>query len=426
MKKSRVLSRRSFLGASAAVAAPMILPSGVLAAHGRPGANDRIVTGHIGVGGMGRHHLGRMREHIGAICDVDKNHLANAVDMVKLNNVPTFTDYRRVLERKDIDAVFIAAPDHWHGVMMVQACEAGKDVYCEKPASTTIEEGQAMIQAARRYGRVVQIGSQGRSQDATYKTCRYIRNGEIGKIRRVECWHEENWKGGDPSKFQDPPAELDWDMWLGPARWRPYNPDYCHFNFRWMLDFGGGFIRDRGAHVMSCLFWFLELDDTGPSRITATGTPRKESVWDTPIGMEVTWEFKHRDLTVVWRQPGEKAADATFGHVYHGDKGTLVFRGGDGGCATEQKVNDYEPPAGGVEVYKSPGHHEDFLKCVKTREKPIMDIEAGHRVATVCNMANIAYRLGRPLDWDPVAERFIGDEEANRMISRPGRGPWHL
>lgn len=421
------MSRRQFLAASAAaVAAPMILPTGVLAAKGRPGANDRIVTGHIGIGGMGSGHLNALRNQAAALCEVDKNHLAKAVDMVG-RKVDTYEDYRRILDRKDIDAVFIAAPDHWHGVMTVHACEAGKDVYCEKPACNTIEEGKAMCRAAERYGRIIQIGSQGRSQDYAYKACRYIKNGQIGDVKRVECWHYENPVGGDPKNNGPAPAELNWDMWLGPARWVPYNPDRVHFNFRWFLEFGGGQIRDRGAHVLSLVSWFLDLDDKGPVRVTATGEPPHSGLWDCPPTMEVTWEFKNPDLTVVWSQPGAMLKPESFGAIYKGAKEDLVVFGGDGGgTTTDRKVIEYEPPADGVQVFKSPGHHENFFDCMRTREKPLMNIWAAHRVASMCILGNLAYRLGRPLEWDAANERFVNDDEANRLLSSPGRGPWHV
>ena len=425
MKRSDKVSRRRFLAASAAAVGPMILPSGVLAAPGRPGANDRIITGHIGVGGMGRHHLGRMRDHVACICDVDEEQASKALESVKLD-VPVYNDYRRVLERTDIDAVFIATPDHWHGVMMVHACEAGKDVYVEKPASKTIEEGQAMVRAANRYGRVVQVGSQGRSTPDAHAACTYIRNGMIGRVERVDCWHTENPAGGDPTKFGPPPAHLDWDKWLGPLRWRPYNPDYCHVNFRWMLDFGGGNIRDRGAHVFSVVSWLLDLDDRDPVRITATGEAPKTGLWDTPPTMEITYEFKDPDLTIVWGQPGNRGADATFGQTYYGTKGKMIFKGGDGGCGAEEHVKQYKPPADGVHVFKSPGHHANFLDCIKTREKTVMNIEAGQKIANMCILGNISYRLGRTLEWDSVAERCVGDDEANRMLANPQRQPWRL
>ena len=193
-----------------------------------------------------------------------------------------------------------------------------------------------------------------------------------------------------------------------------------------MLDFGGGNIRDRGAHVLSVVSWFLDLDDRGPVRVTATGTPPPHGLWDAPPQMEVTYQFKDPDLTIVWAQPGNKAANAAFGQVYHGTKGTAVFKGGDGGCGAEEKVLAHEPPSDGVQVFKSPGHHQNFLDCIKTREKPNMDIAAGHKVAAMCILANIAYRLGRPLEWDPVREEIVGDEQATRMMSNPGRGPWHV
>lgn len=425
MTKKFQQSRRAFLATCAAAVGPLIVPRSVLGMRGRPGANDRIITGHIGLGGQGRFHFKALRDHVGALCDVDEQHLAVAADALG-REVPTFKDYRRLLEQKDLDAVIIASPDHWHGLMTVHACEAGKDVYVEKPSSKTIEEGQAMVRAARRYGRVVQVGSQGRSLPGAHATCTYIRNGEIGPVRRIECWHYENPVGGDPTKNGEPPPHLDWDLWLGPARWVPYNPDRVHFNFRWLLDFGGGQVRDRGAHVLSLVLWFLNIEDKGPFRVTATGEPPHEGLWDCPTTMEVTWEFKDPELTVVWAQPGNKASEHGFGAVYYGEKDTLVVSGGDGGGVFPQKVHEYTPPLDGVRVFKSPGHRPNFFDCIRTRERPIMDIEPAHRVATMCIIANIAYRLGRPLEWDPAQERFVGDEQANRLLGEPGRGPWHL
>jgi len=424
MKKG-VVSRRTFLAQSAAaVAGPLILPTGVLAAPGRPGANDRIVTGHIGIGGMGGGHLNALKDQAGALCDVDQNHLKHAVDVVG-RKIDTYGDYRRILDRKDIDAVVIASPDHWHAVQMVHACEAGKDVYVEKPACNTIAEGQAMVRAAERYGRVVQVGSQGRSTPAAQAACTFIRNGQLGQVQKVECWHYENPVGGTKPD-SDPPPELDWDMWLGPARWVPYNPDRVHFNFRWFLDFGGGNIRDRGAHVFSVVLWCLNLDHTGPVKVAATGEPPHEGIWDCPTKMDVTYEFKNPDVTVTWSQPGVKPVDAQFGAVYTGTKDKLVVIGGDGGCKTEDKAMNYTPPANGEHVFKSPGHRENWFDCIKTREKTLMNIEAAYRVATLCVLGNVSYRLGRALEWDPVKEVVVGDEQANRMLSNPGRGQWHV
>lgn len=428
MTAKRTLTRREMLGRTAgalgAATFPYVITSSALARPGRPGANDRIITGHIGVGGMGGHHLNGLRENAAAVCDVDANHLKHAVEVTGGRATP-YKDFRRLLERKDIDAIVIAAPDHWHGLMTVYACQAGFDVYCEKPASKTIAEGRAMVTAARRYGRVVQIGSQGRSTEAAYYSARYIQNGQLGQVRRVACWHYPNPVGGTKPDC-DPPPTLDWDLWLGPARWVPYNPDRCHFNFRWLLDFGGGQIRDRGAHVFSVVLWCLDPEIAGPVRVEATGNAPREGLWDCPVEMDIRYQFKDPDWELIWSQPGDKAADAGFGAVYYGDKGKLIVTGGDGGCGTEEKARLYEPPAGGKEPFRSPGHWTNFADCIRTRRRPIMDIEAGHRVATLCIIGNIAYRLGRPLQWDAVSERFVGDEEANRWLGNPGRGPWHV
>jgi predicted dehydrogenase len=419
-------SRRDFLKRTSALClglgAPAIFPRGFL---GAASPNERIFTGHIGVGGMGSGHVRSLRDHVGALCDVYEPHLErNAREVGRY--VPLYKDFRELLDQRDLDAVVIATPDHWHGVMTVLACEAGKDVYVQKPASVTIEEGRAMVQAAERHGRVVQVGSQGRSTDAAYKSCRYIQNGMIGRVTEVDCWHYENPEGGTKPD-SDPPPGLDWDLWLGPVRYMPYNEDRCHFNFRWFLELGGGQIRDRGAHVMSVALWIMDSDHIGPATIEATGTPPRLGIWDCPPRMEVKYEFEDPDWTLYWRQPGTRhMPDKGFGARYTGEKGVLLVGGGDGGTFAEPKAAEYEPPSDGVHPYKSPGHEQDWLDCIRTRSKPIMHIEAGHRVATLCILGNISYVLGRKLHWDPVTERCIGDEEANRMLSRPNRAPWRI
>jgi predicted dehydrogenase len=278
------LTRRAFL-AGAAIA-PMILSSGVLAANGRPGANDRIVTGHIGVGGKGSSHIKSIPEHVGALCDVDAHQAEKAAKLLG-RKVPIYSDYRHLLERKDLDAIVIATPDHWHSLMMIHACEAGKDVYVEKPACKYIAEGRAMVDTVKQTKRVVTVGSQGRCHPGAAALRAFLQSGEIGRITRVECWHNDNPIGGDPMKTGSPPPYLDWDMWLGPAAGRAYNPDICLRDFRWVLDLGGGQIRDRGAHVFNLVSWFLGLDRTGPSRITATGQRPMEGMWNCPTNFEV-------------------------------------------------------------------------------------------------------------------------------------------
>ena len=421
----RGMTRRGFLRRSGAVAlgalAPAAFPNGFL---GAASPNEKVVTGHIGVGGMGTGHLNFFRDMAGAVCDVDQNHLQRAAQRIG-RYVPLYKDFRSLLDQKDLDGVVIATPDHWHGVMTVLACEAGKDVYVQKPASLTVDEGRKMVEAAERCGRVVQVGSQGRSTPAAYQSCAYIRNGMIGTVKEVECWHYENPVGG----FQPdsaPPAHLDWDLWLGPARFVPYNVDRVHFNFRWLLDFGGGQIRDRGAHVMSVASFIMGADSTGPTSVEATGTPPEKGLWDCPTQMDIKYEFKDPDWVMYWRQPGVKRDGRGFGAVYKGTKGELVVGGGDGGTFAAEEAKNFEIPSDGFFPYKSPGHEQDWVDCVRSRKKPIMHIESGHRVGTLRILGNISYRLGRKLHWDPVTERCIGDDEANRMLARPNRAPWRI
>jgi len=427
--ESSAFSRRKFL-AGAAITAPMILASGVFGANGRPGANARIVTGHIGVGGKGKGHIRLISENVGALCDVDSEQAGQAAKLVD-RKVPIFTDYRKLLEQKDIDAVVIASPDHWHGLMTVHACQAGKDVYVEKPACKYIQEGRAMVDAARKYERVVQVGSQGRNHPGAAVLHKFLTEGNIGRVTRIVCWHNDNPVGGDPLKTGKAPANLDWDMWLGPAQIRPYNPDYCHRDFRWMLDLGGGQIRDRGAHVFNLVSWFLGLDRTGPARIEASGLVPESGLWNCPTNFRVVYEFDKPELTVEWAQPGERAADFEFGAVYHGTKGKIIVRGGDGRVFLDDQVADFAN-ANGMKFELDKGenagaiHLQNWFDCIKNRKAPSMDMESGHRVASMCILANMAYRLQRPIHWDAKKELCRDDPGANMLLGNPGRGHYRI
>ncbi len=428
-------NRRRFLTHSAAVAGvtlgfPGLLSRGALAAPDPATPNHRIRTGHIGVGGMGSYHLRLLKDQCVAICDVDQRRLAKAGQVVG-PKARLYRDFRELLAQPEVDAVIIATPDHWHAVMTIMACEAGKDVYCEKPACCTIAEGRAMVNAAKRYERIIQIGSQGRSQSAAYFACAYLSNGMIGQVSRVNCWHYANPVGGF-KPYTEPPPELDYDRWLGPLRWKPYNVDGTLGSFRWFIEDGGGQIRDRGAHVMSVVLYLMNADHTGPVRIEASGAPPEKGIYECPPDMEVKYTFTNPDWELHWSQPGETPAEAAdlgnnrYGAKYWGDKGTLVVSGGDGGTDTELKAKRFHAPPGGPKIYRSVEHHQDFFNCVRTREWPIMNIEAAHRVASLCILGNLAWRLGRPLRWDPVAEKFLDDDQANLFLNRPGRHAWHI
>lgn len=440
--KSSLLNRRRFLKSSGlllgagAIGLPQIVSSRVF------GANERLTLGHIGVGGMGGGHLRNMAKrmssgeiNIAAVCDADENRLAAAAKTAGSQADP-YRDYRYVLQRKDIDAVVIATPDHWHAVQMVHAAESGKHVYVEKPACCTIEEGKAMIAAARKNKISVQVGSQGRSQPEAYSAHLYIANGMLGKVRKVTCWHYSSPVDTHPVPDSAPPPDLDWDLWLGPLSWRPYNARYCHGTFRWIMESGGGQIRDRGAHVMSNALYFMNADNTGPVTVEAKGTLPASGLWDTAVDMDVVYEFKNPDWTLVWSQPGEmipyfdeakkkkEGIRDSYGAVYQGDKDKLIVWVGDGQVYTEKKAVDFKKSAGGVDVYRSPGHYEDWFAGIKTGRKTIMNIEAAVATANLTILGNLSLILGRKLQWDARKGEIIGDEEAHRLMSRPQRYPY--
>lgn len=443
-RQPRRVSRRRFLKTAStalgtAIGFPYVLSPRARAAGNRAAANERLTIAVIGVGGMGSVHLGNVLEfrkegkvNLAAVCDVDETRLARAVQRAG-SGVEPYRDYRYILERQDIDAVIIATPDHWHAVQTVHSCECGKHVYVEKPASVTIEEGRAMVAAARRHHRAVQVGAQARTAKPAQATCTAIRNGIVGKVTRVTCWHYANPVDDQPVPDSEPPPELDWDLWLGPLPWRPYNQRYLHGVFRWLLESGGGQIRDRGAHQFSTILWCMDADGPQSYTVEAKGTPPLRGLWDCPVDMEVVYTFKNPDWQLIWGQPGEKVGKTEFGNVFWGDKGHLVLEWEGAYKPADARAMNFTLPAGGAQVARTDeyadfnmNHKADWFKAIKDGTKPAVDIEIGHRVATMCNLGNLAYLLGRKLVWDGVHEQVIDDEQANRMLGRPQRHPYHL
>ncbi|MCP5517120.1 MAG: Gfo/Idh/MocA family oxidoreductase [Verrucomicrobiales bacterium] len=433
------ISRRRFLRTSiAATAAWQALPSGVLAAPGRPGANNRFVVGHIGTGGMGMNHVRNMvrfqsegKVRVAAVCDADENFLITAAGTVG-GEVATYRDYRRLIERKDLDAVVIATPDHWHATMTVHACQMGKHVYVEKPSSVTVREGRAMVEAARANRVAVQVGAQARTALGGWHTCRAIRNGIVGRVNKVTCWHYANPVDEKPLPDGPPPEGLDWDLWVGPLPWREFNRRYHPANFRWFLEIGGGQIRDRGAHQFSTILWCMNADQQTSFTVEATGRAPLKGIWDCPVTMDVTYTFKDPDWTLVWGQPGDKVGETEFGNVFWGDRGRLVLEWEGGYRPANPEAIHFKLPPGGEEVYRTDeyedfnmNHKADWFKSIREGHlRPAVDIEIGHRTATLCILGNLSYMLGRKLVWDGDKEEVVGDEQANRLLGRPNRYPY--
>jgi predicted dehydrogenase len=411
-------SRRSFIGAlGAGMAAPYFLTSNALGAEGDIPASDRLRIGHIGINWMGGIHLdsyasGKAYPEARSVaaCDVDADHLAKAAKRIG-EHCKTYHDFRDLLDDKDIDAVVVATPDHWHAIVCIQAAEAGKDIYCEKPLSLTIREARAMANAVRRYGRVFQTGSQQRSEDNFRYACELVRSGRIGKVRTVHVGV------GGPSGPCDLPEEpvkpgLDWNFWLGPAPWRPYNGKIHPVNWRSFMDYSGGGMTDWGAHHFDIAQWGLGMDASGPVEVHP------------PDGKDyASLTYKYANGVV----------------MFHGGANGVLFTGTDGkievnrGYLKSWPEDIVKVPIGAsdVHLYKTPpsswrGHTLDWMSCIRSRRRPICDVEVGCRSITVCHLGNLAWWLKRPLKWDPRKEEIIGDKEAARWLDRPKRAPWHL
>jgi len=446
---SRQWSRREFTWS--ALAAGTAVSSRATA--GILGANERVRIGLIGVGNRGWELMEAFRElpdvAITAVCDVYEPYVEAAKRF--LGGSPTvYRDYRKLLERKDLDAVVIATPDHWHALQFIEACNAGKDVYVEKPLSLTVMEGRRMVEAARRTGRITQVGTQRRSSPMVRQACELVRSGGIGRVTVAKCFHLQNETPmgiGKPGDC-DPPPGLDWDLWLGPAPKVPYNPSRCLYQFRWFYDYSGGQLTNFGTHYLDQIHWGLGQD--APKAVVAVGG--KFAVDDNreiPDTLEVVWQYDR--VLVTFSQynannaPGNpRGADVEF----RGTKGTLYC--GYGEFVVEPQKVRVEPmppkdPLRRVENAKQWGnvkpamtairqtghinnidHARNFIECVKTRKPCNCPVEVGHRSTTATLLGVIALKRQRRLEWDADAERFTNDDEANKLLFYEYRAPWKL
>jgi predicted dehydrogenase len=435
--KNNIISRRNFVGkASLALGSFLIVPRHVLGGKKADGSrylapSDIISLGFIGTGKQGRglttSFLSTNEVRIAALSEVYQAKAQLTLDRIRthyekntqlgaFSDIPVYQDFRELLNRKDIDAVVIATPDHWHAAMAVRAAEAGKDIYCEKPLSLTVREGRAMVNAARKHKKVFQTGSMQRSWPEFRQTAELIRNGYIGEVKSIKVN-----VGAPPIAYnlaeEKLPEGLDWGKWLGPNESVLFNSELApptskdvFPNWRLYREFGGGMVTDWGAHMFDIVQWSLGMDNSGPVEVSV------------PDGKEIKFlTYKYENGITMTHEKWE------WNNAIH-------FVGTEGEIKVQRKKIETTPSSlkdkviGKTEkhVYKSENHYKDFLDAIRNRSKPICDVEVGHRTASVCNIGNIAYRLNRSLKWDPKKEIFIDDKEANALLGRTMNKEWGI
>lgn len=427
-KTNNPIDRRNFIrSASLGALGFTLLPS----LYGKAAASDRIRVAHIGLGGMGNSHMrwfANLPEvEIAALCDVDELHLGETKDrltkMQSNSKADTYGDFRRILDRKDIDAVTIATPDHWHAQIATLAFQAGKDVYGEKPLSHNVREGNMMLKNLNKYDRVFQMGNQIHAGENFHRVVEIIKSGVIGKVSIARLWktgQSPELRGTGPQAI---PKTLDWDMWLGPAPYTDYIPEKCHGTFRYFLDYSGGVYADFWCHIADVVY--SSIMPKGLKKVIARGEA-PSGLGDAPKWLDVDYEFD--DLKIFWTTvppdvPG--AAKRGIGAYFEGDKGTLICDYDSREITINgQTVTDIpEVPQTNP---RSPGHQQNFVNAVKSRTQPESNLAYARELTLPMHLGLISYRLKRELHWNPDKEKFIGDKEANKLLSRKPRKTWDL
>lgn len=424
-------SRRAFLKKSAlGLTAPMIVPASVLGRSGATPPNNRVQLGCIGVGGMGTGNLNSFMQDdrvvITSVCDVDARHRARALKIAGLNEKAGTGDFRELTSHDGIDALMIATPDHWHAIITSAALNAGKDVYCEKPLAASVSEGRFVSDLVTKQSRVLQCGTWRRSGIYTRMACEWVRNGYIGKLQKIEV--------GVPAKFEvrggftglerpeDVPPELDYEMWLGPAKKAPYTAARCHFNFRWIDDYAPGYITDWGAHFVDVAQWGNGTDDTTPVAIKARDVSRRGAgIYDAPEGFHIDYRYANGVEMSMFSTQDKEAWGTKFigedGWVF--TENTKLITEPDSLRKTRLKDTDEK-------LYVSGNHHRNFIDSVYSRERTAAPAEAAHRAASCCHLGAVAVATGEEIQYDPKAERITNSEKGQAMLSRAMRAPWKL
>ncbi len=403
-------------------------------ANRRVGPNDRITVGIIGTGSRGMQLLRAARRHqplqFVAACDVDRNHLNRGAQFIG-NDCARFSDYRQLLARRDIDAVFVVTPDHWHTLVAAAAMEAGKDVYCEKPLTLTVNEGKHLVEVSRRTRKILQTGSQQRSEyNGRFRlAAELVRNNRIGRVQTIETRIGRNPVGG-PFEVRPVPEGLDWNVWLGPTPQVDYVPQRCHYTFRWWYDYSGGKMTDWGAHHNDIAQWALGMDDSGPVLVEVE---QAEPPANDPTNRSYNCHPRFRVKYTYADGPNggngtilRCTSEGNNGVHFAGENDQWIFVSRGTIRASNPALLQQELPADATRLERSNNHIGNWIECIRNRRQPICNVNVGHRSVTVCHIGNIAIRTGQRLRWNPEQQQFVDNAEANRMLSRPYRAPWSL
>jgi len=431
-------NRREFIKQTAAIIGgigfPALVPGRVLGKDGSIAPSNSVAVGCIGIGWQGGGNLKAFLKDpnvkVVAVCDVDSDHLKEGKDLVDQKyNSTDCAAYRfpeALIARPDIDAVVLSVPDHWHAIVSIAAIKAGKDVYGEKPLAHNWAEGKAICEAVNRYGVVWQTGSWQRSLSSFRFACELVRNGRIGHVNRVEVgqrWGNIDFAGtGDQQAVTTPPLTLDYDRWLGPAPYAPYCPARVHKNWRWNYDYGGGSLMDWVGHHVDIAHWGLDLDHTGPIEVEAEGEfPKEGSVWNTATKYQVTSRYANGISMVI---DGGRS-DIRTGTKWIGEDGWIWIDRSGMEAEPKSLLRDKIRPDE-LHLPYSPGHQQQFIECVKTRQQTLTPCDIALRSATPGYLGQIAMLTGRKIHWNPEKEEIHDDPEAQRMLFRSMRSPWHL
>lgn len=429
-------SRRDFVKRSAAVVAgaivlPQIIPSSAFGMAGRIAPSDRIVIGSIGTGSQG---MSNMRDFLKlkdavqfvAVCDVDANRLSKAKETVDLANknsdCRTYGDYREFLEKEKLDAVSLALPDHWHGIIYTETANKKFNVYGEKPICRTINDGQTIVKAVKKNNIIWQTGSWQRSEANFRRGAELAINGRVGKLKYIEVGLPDGNKGIGTPPVKEVPAELNWEMWLGPSLKVPYR-GVSHWDWRWILDYSGGQLTDWAGHHIDIANWGAGLEHTGPVEISGTGVYPVEGIFNVPVEYDFLCKYANG---IEMRVANASRLPLGMGTTWHGDLGWVHVDRGNKISASDPRILEEVIGENEIQLYKSENHYQNFIDCVHSGKPAIAPVEVAYRAISVALLGEIAMTTGQTIKWDPEKEEILGNPAASRLLSRPYRQPWTL